>query len=48
VDTGKLAKLMKRDEVEITLELGLGSGSAYFLTTDLSAEYVKMNASEKT
>ncbi|MCJ7745031.1 MAG: bifunctional glutamate N-acetyltransferase/amino-acid acetyltransferase ArgJ [Actinobacteria bacterium] len=47
-DYKNLVELLKRDEVEITLELGLGSGSAYFLTTDLSSEYVKMNASEKT
>jgi len=47
-DYKNLVELLKRDEVEIILELGLGSGSAYFLTTDLSSEYVKMNASEKT
>ena len=47
-DTRDLEKLLKREEVEITLDLGLGSGSAYFLTTDLSTDYVKMNASETT
>jgi glutamate N-acetyltransferase/amino-acid N-acetyltransferase len=43
-----LAVLLEREEVEITLDLGLGSGSAYFLTTDLSNEYVRINASEMT
>lgn len=47
-DLKGLEKYLKRDEVEITLDLGLGSGSAYFLTTDLSTEYVKMNAGEVT
>ncbi len=47
-DSKGLEKYLKRDEVEITLDLGLGSGSAYFLTTDLSTEYVKINASEVT
>lgn len=36
--------ILSRDEVEITLELGLGEGSAYFLTTDLSTDYVNINA----
>jgi glutamate N-acetyltransferase/amino-acid N-acetyltransferase len=47
-DLKGLEKYLKRDEVEITLDLGLGSGSAYFLTTDLSTEYVKINAGEVT
>ena len=47
-DSKGLEKYLKRDEVEITLDLGLGSGSAYFLTTDLSTEYVKINAGEVT
>lgn len=47
-DDSDLERLLKRDEVEITLELGLGGGSAYFLTTDLTAEYVELNAGEKT
>ena len=47
-DYEDLVKLLERDEVEITLELNLGNGSAYFLTTDLSTEYVKLNASAKT
>jgi N-acetylglutamate synthase/N-acetylornithine aminotransferase len=30
------------------VELGLGKGSAYFLTSDLTTEYVEINAFEKS
>jgi len=43
-----LDRIMRRDEVEVTVNLGLGSGSAYFLTCDLSTEYVEFNAGEKS
>ena len=47
-DPDDLARIMKRDEVELTVNLGLGSGSAYFLTCDLSAEYVEFNVGERS
>jgi glutamate N-acetyltransferase/amino-acid N-acetyltransferase len=47
-DEGELREILKRDEIEITVHLGLGEGSAYYLTCDLSAEYVEFNAGEKS
>jgi glutamate N-acetyltransferase / amino-acid N-acetyltransferase len=47
-DSHALEMILKRDEVEITVELGLGKGSAYFLTSDLTTEYVEINAFEKS
>jgi len=47
-DIEELRKYLARDEVEITVNLGIGNGSAYFLTTDLSKKYVELNAREKT
>ena len=32
------------DEVTIALDLGLGDGSATYLTSDLSSDYVRINA----
>jgi glutamate N-acetyltransferase / amino-acid N-acetyltransferase len=47
-DGDDLDRMMRRDEVEVTVNLGMGSGSAYFLTCDLSTEYVEFNAGEKS
>ncbi|MBN1289746.1 MAG: bifunctional glutamate N-acetyltransferase/amino-acid acetyltransferase ArgJ [Actinobacteria bacterium] len=47
-DSGVIARMLARDEIEITVDLGSGGGSAYFLTTDLSEKYIKINASEKS
>ena len=47
-DSHALEMILKRNEVEITVELGLGKGSAYFLTSDLTTEYVEINAFEKS
>jgi len=47
-DPADLARIMRRDEVELTVNLGLGSGSAYFLTCDLSTAYVEFNAGERS
>jgi len=47
-DSHALEMILKRDEVEITVELGIGKGSAYFLTSDLTTEYVEINAFEKS
>ncbi|MBU1944461.1 MAG: bifunctional glutamate N-acetyltransferase/amino-acid acetyltransferase ArgJ [Actinobacteria bacterium] len=43
-DHDDLVRMLARDEAEITVDLGLGSGSAFYLTTDLSTEYVEINA----
>lgn len=47
-DQKELARIMERGEVEITIDLGLGEGSAYFLTSDLTPEYVLLNSSKKS
>jgi glutamate N-acetyltransferase/amino-acid N-acetyltransferase len=47
-DPDDLDRMTRRDEVEVTVNLGLGAGSAYFLTCDLSTEYVEFNAHEKS
>lgn len=44
----ELRHYLTRDEIEITVDLGMGDGSAYFLTTDMTAEYVEFNSSAKT
>lgn len=38
------AKYMKNDNIEINVDLGLGQGSATIWTTDLTYEYIKINA----
>jgi glutamate N-acetyltransferase / amino-acid N-acetyltransferase len=47
-DPDDLAKILDREEVEVTVDLGLGDGSAYFLTCDMTVEYVEFNAGEKS
>jgi glutamate N-acetyltransferase/amino-acid N-acetyltransferase len=47
-DEAELIHLLDRDEVEITLYLGEGEGSAYYVTCDLTPEYVEFNATEKS
>ncbi|MBN2168054.1 MAG: bifunctional glutamate N-acetyltransferase/amino-acid acetyltransferase ArgJ [Actinobacteria bacterium] len=47
-DSGEIGGMLAREEIEITVDLGSGKGSAYFLTTDLSEKYIKINASEKS
>jgi len=47
-DPDDLERILKRDEVELTVNFGLGSGSAYFLTCDLSTAYVEFNAGERS
>jgi N-acetylglutamate synthase/N-acetylornithine aminotransferase len=39
---------MRRPRVEILVRLGLGRGRAHVLTTDLSYEYVRINAEYTT
>ncbi len=47
-DEEELETILRRDEAEITVDLGLGKGSAYYLTCDLTTEYVEFNAGEKS
>lgn len=47
-DAKEVESAVNRDEVEITVDLGRGRGSAYFMSTDLSPEYVEFNAGEKS
>ena len=45
-DKGQSA--MQSDEIEIIVSLGMGQESAHMLTTDLTAEYVRINAEYRT
>jgi len=44
----KAAEIMKEREFSIVLDLGLGDGSASIVTSDLSVEYVRINADYRT
>jgi glutamate N-acetyltransferase / amino-acid N-acetyltransferase len=44
----KLHTLLKEKEITITIDLGLGSGEFTVYTTDLSYDYVKINAEYRT
>ncbi|MBI1373777.1 MAG: bifunctional glutamate N-acetyltransferase/amino-acid acetyltransferase ArgJ [Phycisphaera sp.] len=48
VDLARLERLMKQDEVTITLQLNLGAGSCEFLGCDLGREYITINADYHT
>ena len=49
VDVEKQAgKVMAGDEFTVTLDLGLGQGEARILTSDLSVDYVRINADYRT
>jgi len=41
-------EVLKKPEFTVTVNLGSGSGSAYYYTSDLSYEYVKINAAYRT
>ncbi|MEA2081413.1 MAG: bifunctional glutamate N-acetyltransferase/amino-acid acetyltransferase ArgJ [Elusimicrobiota bacterium] len=43
-DAGKLRKLLHRKEVSFRVDLASGCGKCVFATTDLSEEYVRINA----
>ncbi|MFJ2274238.1 bifunctional glutamate N-acetyltransferase/amino-acid acetyltransferase ArgJ [Streptomyces sp. NPDC087866] len=45
---GKLVDLMRRDEVDIAITLGLGGGEATVYGCDLSAGYIRVNADYTT
>ncbi|NJC87647.1 MAG: bifunctional glutamate N-acetyltransferase/amino-acid acetyltransferase ArgJ [Desulfuromonas sp.] len=40
----KATEVLKKAEFTVTVELGLGSGSAWYYTSDLGYEYVRINA----
>ena len=44
----RLARIMQRREFAVTIDLGQGSGRARLWTTDLSYDYVKINASYRS
>jgi len=44
----KGSREMSKDEIEFCLQLGLGKSSANVWTTDLSYDYVKINAEYRT
>ena len=43
-DEAKLRRKLKKREIELAVSLGLGKGTYRYSTTDLSADYVKINA----
>lgn len=47
-DTDKIKSIMARGAFTITVDIGLGKGEATMLTTDLSYDYVKINADYST
>jgi glutamate N-acetyltransferase/amino-acid N-acetyltransferase len=47
-DERALIEKMQTDEVQIALELREGDGAARFWSSDLTAEYVKINAHYRT
>lgn len=44
----KAALIMKKESFEITIDLNLGEFSDYMITSDLSYEYIKINADYRT
>jgi glutamate N-acetyltransferase/amino-acid N-acetyltransferase len=44
----KIDRIVRSKEFTITIDLGLGSSSARLWTTDLSYEYVRINASYRS
>jgi glutamate N-acetyltransferase/amino-acid N-acetyltransferase len=44
----KASEILKKPEFTVTVDLALGEGSAYYYTSDLSYDYVKINADYRT
>ncbi len=44
----KASEVLKKSEFTVTIDLALGAGSAYYYTSDLSYEYVRINADYRT
>ena len=47
-DLEKAAQVMKLPEFSVNIQLGMGSGEAFYYTSDLTYEYVKINAEYHT
>jgi len=47
-DAAILAEIMKRPEYSVTVDLGEGNGIFTYLTSDISYDYVKINADYST
>jgi glutamate N-acetyltransferase/amino-acid N-acetyltransferase len=41
-------EVLKKPEFTVTIELGLGTGTAYYYTSDLTYDYVRINAAYRT
>lgn len=41
-------RILKKREVKVTIQLGMGKGEARVFTTDLSSDYVRINAAYRT
>lgn len=41
-------EILKKQEFTVTVDLGLGQGSAYYYTSDLTYDYVRINADYRT
>ena len=41
-------EVLKKPEFTVTIELGLGTGTAYYYTSDLNYDYVRINAAYRT
>jgi glutamate N-acetyltransferase/amino-acid N-acetyltransferase len=44
----KASEILKKPEFTVTVELALGEGQAYYYTSDLTYDYVKINADYRT
>ncbi|MDD5448662.1 MAG: bifunctional ornithine acetyltransferase/N-acetylglutamate synthase, partial [Actinomycetota bacterium] len=44
----KVLESLSKKGVDVLVDLGIGKGSAYYLTTDLSPEFVRLNSDFKT
>jgi glutamate N-acetyltransferase/amino-acid N-acetyltransferase len=44
----KASVILKKPEFTVTIDLALGEGSAYYYTSDLSYDYVRINAAYRT
>jgi glutamate N-acetyltransferase/amino-acid N-acetyltransferase len=44
----RASEVLKKPEFTVTVELGLGEGSAYYYTSDLTYDYIKINADYRT
>jgi glutamate N-acetyltransferase/amino-acid N-acetyltransferase len=42
------SEVLQKEEFTVTIDLGAGEGSAYYYTSDLSYDYVKINADYRT